>query len=436
MSRTVRSGLGLALAALLLVLVGGSDLRWFSAIAQTGGEADAPDTPDADQPSDEEKADDDDRADQRAEGEDQPGDQADARADDPDDDADDIEETAEAEPDAATKEKWYDPPVTVYELRAVQVDADNYVETCADKAACQKTVRLVVNQLASLLTDYRRSSSRQRKEAGPSLGRSLKGTTKYRVLEGQRLELAANRPGPNDAAIWSEVTRVIPRAQSDKYVSRFHVFRKRSDDTLAYTEGDPETEKFILGINEPRHLGTDLREQYLTVAHEFMHMVVFEQFIGPESFDENEKAKAKGIFSLENILNALFAPDKPAAVQNPQSQTAANCNGIADSDGCFPKGTIFYDFTSRFWTKSDLEHSQEDDFYEKNGDRFVTGYATTSPHEDISESFSWWVINEGKGKTVADAKQRFFGRYPQLVALKAQIRRAVIADILKAEQAQ
>ena len=106
-----------------------------------------------------------------------------------------------------------------------------------------------------------------------------------------------------------------------------------------------------------------------------------------------------------------------------------------DENGCFPKGSLFYEFTSRFWTKSDLQNNQKEGFYDKNAERFVTEYATASPHEDVSESFSWWVINEGKGKTVADAKQRFFGRYPQLVALKAQIRRAVIAEILKAEEA-
>ena len=61
-------------------------------------------------------------------------------------------------------------------------------------------------------------------------------------------------------------------------------------------------------------------------------------------------------------------------------------------------------------------------------------FRSTTPHEDMSESFSYWVIAEGKGKTVSDAKQRFFGRYPKLVALKEHIRRAVIADILKAQK--
>jgi urease alpha subunit len=45
-------------------------------------------------------------------------------------------------------------------------------------------------------------------------------------------------------------------------------------------------------------------------------------------------------------------------------------------------------------------------------------------------------IAEGKGKTVAYAKRRFFGRFPQLVALKDHIRRAVIADILKSRPAE
>ena len=459
-----------AVAAIALVVGLGAVERphWFAAYAQTGGTAPDRETPDPDQSDDDvsPESDDGDEADatpkaaEREAGDEfSPGavdadeqgvsaaskqDSDGAEVSNDDEGTVDGEEAGpkseaepEVEPDAETVAQWSDPPATVYEVRAVQVDADDYVKTCADKPACQKVVTFVGAQLSSLLTDYRQRSNRFRKEAGPSLGRSLKGTTKYRVLTGQQLELVANRPGPNDAAIWTAVTRVIPRPQSDRYVSRFHVFRKRGDSTLAFVEGDTESEKFILGINEPQHLGTDLREQYLTIAHEFMHMYVFEQFVGPDSFDENEKAKAKGIFSLENILNALFGQDKaqPAAVQASASQVAIQCDGIVDENGCFPKGSLFYDFTSRFWTKSDLQNNQKEGFYDKNAERFVTEYATSSPHEDISESFSWWVINEGKGKTVADAKQRFFGRYPQLVALKAQIRRAVIAEILKAEEA-
>ena len=344
----------------------------------------------------------------------------------------------EAKPDAADEQTWSDPADNANETRAEQVDADDYVQKCADKAACQATLNYVESQLAALLLAH---ANRPVIRSKSKLKITRSNISKYTVLPGQKLERFAGKQGPNDLLLWNQVTQVLPTPQTDKYIGSFYVFRKSKEDTLAYTQGVDGSEQFILGVNEPNHLATDLREQYLTVVHEFMHMVVMNQFVGPQIYDESAKGLLSDLRSVAGVLQSIFGvedkavqsqaqPNEPSDDQSETPAAAIACDGIAEDDGCYPKGSLYNEFARKFWTKADLQAERNSDFYESNKSRFVTEYAITNPHEDMSESFSYWVIAEGKGKTVSDAKQRFFGRYPKLVALKDHIRRAVIADIL------
>ncbi len=372
-----------------------------------------------------------------------PADDDDDVADNDHDDGITNDDLVETVPDITTEAQWSDPPENVDEQKAAQVDDPNYVQNCADKAACQATLDYVNDQMAALLKGYGEHSTKRRKESGASRSRKLGKTTEYRVNEGQLLELVKSKPGPNDPLLWSEVTKVIPRAQSDRLMGSFRVFRMKNDNTLAFVQGETDSDKFLMAINETTHLATDLREQYLTVVHEFMHMIVLKEFVGGDFHDENPTERARDLSSVAGILQSIFgilagneqqeaAPDDEAVANAAVTQ----CSGVVDDGGCYPEGTIFNNFTRKFWSASDLREHENEDFYDKNKSRFVTEYATKSPHEDISETFSYWVIAEGKGKSIASAKQRFFGRYPQLVALKNHIRRTVIAEILSAQPAK
>ena len=362
-------------------------------------------------------------------------------ADDQDGDVTD-DNIEEAKPDAADEQTWSDPAANANERRAEQVDADDYIQKCADKAACQVTLNYVESQLAALLLAH---ANRPVIRSKSKLKITRSNISKYTVLPGQKLERFAGKQGPNDLLLWNQVTQVLPTPQTDKYIGSFYVFRKSKEDTLAYTQGVDGSEQFILGVNEPNHLATDLREQYLTVVHEFMHMVVMNQFVGPQIYDESAKGLLSDLRSVAGVLQSIFGPQdkvaqsqaQPSEPSDDQAETPAAavvCDGITEDDGCYPKGSLYNEFTRKFWTKADLQAERDSDFYERNKSRFVTEYAITTPHEDMSESFSYWVIAEGKGKTISDAKQRFFSRYPKLVALKDHIRRAVIADILKAQK--
>ena len=381
-----------------------------------------------------------------ADNDDGPGDNSvledEGAADDRDGDVTD-DNIVQAKPDAADERTWSDAPANTNERRAEQVDADDYVQKCADKAACQATLNYVESQLTVLLQAH---ANRPVRRSNPKFSIKRSKVSKYTVQPGQNLERFAGKQGPNDLLLWNQVTQVLPTPQTDKYIGSFYVFRKRKDSVLAYVQGMDEGPKFILGVNEPNHLATDVREQYLTVVHEFMHMVVMNQFVGPQIYDESGKGLLSDLRSVAGVLQSIFGVEEdaaqsaaqPSGQSDDQTETptaAIACDGITEDEGCYAKGSLYNEFTRKFWTKADLQAERDSGFYERNKSRFVTEYAITTPHEDMSESFSYWVIAEGKGKTMADAKQRFFSRYPKLVALKEHIRRAVIADILKAQKA-
>ena len=230
-------------------------------------------------------------------------------ADDQDGDVTD-DNAEETKPDAADEQTWSDPAANANERRAVQVDADDYIQKCADKAACQATLNYVDAQLAALLQAHSNRPVRRNKS---KLNITRSDISKYTVLPGQKLERFAGKQGPNDLLLWNQVTQVLPTPQTDKYIGNFYTFRKSKEDTLAYTQGVDGSEQFILGVNEPNHLATDLREQYLTVVHEFMHMVVMNQFVGPQIYDESGKGLLSDLRSVAGVLQSIFGPQDKVA---------------------------------------------------------------------------------------------------------------------------
>lgn len=365
------------------------------------------DAEDGDTPSED---DDDDAAEDAQDGDTSSDDDADAAADGVKDTNEGADEQADAQTDGSEINDqpvvpspeiivlWSNPPRDEYEIEAVQFDDIRYIERCTNRRYCEETRKIVLNDLAELLVDYLAMSLRSRREDTPKFI-DKSGFSKYTVSTGQKLELESGKPGPNDAEIWGQVARLVPITQSDKLIGKFQIFSEPNSNTIAFMDRDAATGRFLMGINDPVHLATDAQEQKLTIAHELMHMIVVNELV------------------------------KPAA----ETAAALPCDGVIEPDeGCYKRGSIYADFVTRFWPQADRDAAANNvDLFEKKKGSFVTPYAATSPHEDIADSFSVWLINEGKGETVADAKQRFFGNYPNLVALKQQIRRSVIGDVLK-----
>lgn len=62
--------------------------------------------------------------------------------------------------------------------------------------------------------------------------------------------------------------------------------------------------------------------------------------------------------------------------------------------------------------------------FKQNKGSFVTEYAATNPAEDAAETFSEWVLRNkpATGDRIVDEKLRFWEAYPEVVAIRDQIR--------------
>ena len=130
-------------------------------------------------------------------------------ADDQDGDVTD-DNIEEAEPDAADEKTWSDPAANANERRAEQVDAVDYVQKCADKAACQATLNYVEAQLTVLLQAHANRPIRRSKS---KLSITRSNVSKYTVQPGQKLERFAGKQGPNDLLLWSQVISAIAESR-------------------------------------------------------------------------------------------------------------------------------------------------------------------------------------------------------------------------------
>ena len=109
---------------------------------------------------------------------------------------------------------------------------------------------------------------------------------------------------------------------------------------------------------------------------------------------------------------------------------ADQCVTYLSLEGCAIPGHVFERFVSSFW---DVEVGWE------SGDSaasarhaaapsaFVSRYAATNPGEDIAETFTYFVYSlRPTGITVADQKMLLLWEFPELVELRASLRRGLI----------
>lgn len=108
------------------------------------------------------------------------------------------------------------------------------------------------------------------------------------------------------------------------------------------------------------------------------------------------------------------------------------CPTYNPGEGCAISGSYLARYIQDFWQSNGLlaewEQAQRsrrglNSFYQRNRDAFVTSYAVSHPAEDIAESFTGFVLRDAYPEyTLADRKVAFFNRFPELVALRAEIR--------------
>lgn len=213
-------------------------------------------------------------------------------------------------------------------------------------------------------------------------------------------------------ALWNEFAALIP-ATFRRDITYFGVFTDGMDGTLAFVEpNEAAPTTWIIVLDPADSVNKD--DFIYTLIHEYGHVLTLNDRQVP--FDETAYFDESG----EAALDAEDA-----------------CGTFFTGEGCAQSTSYISAFFDRFWHDiyDELPYPDEDgfvdedeldDFYSRYADRFVTDYAATNPGEDITESWTHFVLNEKPaGTTVAEQKILFFYDYPELVELRQEILQAL-----------
>ena len=198
--------------------------------------------------------------------------------------------------------------------------------------------------------------------------------------------------------IWELTKKIIPAKYLAK-MSRFMIFAGEDNGTAGYvyeTESDLSKWEMGIAIDFAYDGGFNADgELAYTIVHEFGHILTLE------------------------------------IAQVDASVSANNCSNYFTGEGCARKDAYINKLQSKYWADIADEHSkigedydQQDAFYSKYQDRFVTNYASTNPGEDIAEVFATFVTRNGgvNGSSIAEQKIQLMYDHPELIELRNFIR--------------
>jgi hypothetical protein len=213
--------------------------------------------------------------------------------------------------------------------------------------------------------------------------------------------------------IWVYFARLVPPEQRP-YLTKYVIFTDGPEEVLAFVTPDTDDPtKWLLGVDIADTSNPE--ELTFTLIHEFAHLLT---------------------------LNSGQVPVNEALALEPDNEelyeaAATACPVYFPGEGCSEPTSYINAFYERFWADiyeewseiDALQYEDEDEyatgleeFYAEREDEFVSDYATTSPEEDIAESFATFVLKpKPTGETLADEKVAFFYDYPELVKLRAEM---------------
>lgn len=189
-------------------------------------------------------------------------------------------------------------------------------------------------------------------------------------------------------SVWDFIQNILPE-EGLKNFKRITFSTDGPDEILAYVIAvDEEGRDWRLSI-DPIDQRNSNKELFLeTILHEYYHYVTL----------NNNQVKYTEV----------------------QTTRTYNEEGMVSKEESYING-----FYHKFW-KDILNEKQSipdsEYFFYRHFDDFVTEYATTSPAEDICESFAYFVLYEKpKGNTIAEQKMLFFYDYPEMVSLREEL---------------
>jgi len=191
----------------------------------------------------------------------------------------------------------------------------------------------------------------------------------YRVTDGQ-LESTAT---PDYRRIWELAEATLP-AEALAHIRQLNIVTDGPARTLAMVHrSTTEHDAWILSIDPAE--SHDVLER--TLVHELAHIY---------TLDEADLTSQR-----------------------------TNCAGRLLEIGCARTGSLLADYADQFWAGL-----PEPAPYSESS--FVTQYSAESAHEDLAETFMFWVYGDKPASSAIAAKYRWFDGQATFVTLRAEIR--------------
>lgn len=182
-----------------------------------------------------------------------------------------------------------------------------------------------------------------------------------------------------------------PDALSNTYIETYEVFNDPNDDTLAFVDDEDGNGQWRIGINLAGYTSSTEAENKTTIIHELGHII---------------------------SLNTSQV--------NPEVE---NCPNLKLEEGCANATAAINAFWDRYWNGVSNPEFDEN--------KFVTEYATTDVTEDFAETFAFFVLGKESslGDTIKDQKIRLFYSFPELVAIREEMREALSQGVIRKRSA-
>lgn len=211
--------------------------------------------------------------------------------------------------------------------------------------------------------------------------------TAYAIVGGHDL---SPTPTTRDAALWATFRAVASDAVIAAKVASFQVSEEKSDRLAQVSRSEADPSRWDVDINATAT--TDQRDLVVTLVHEYGHIVT------------------------------LSPPEVTA--QTP-------CPGVTIDEGCAVPQSLLSTVMTRWWagygdgaaSAPDRDADTADALAAAHPGAFVSGYAATSPVEDLAETWAWFVLTDKPaGAGEAQDKIRLLWERPDLVAERGRIR--------------
>lgn len=256
---------------------------------------------------------------------------------------------------------------------------------CASDAECQDLQQKVDAEFSQWTVELKNDKTPvAEKKIEDGQGREAS----YFVAAGEKITLKSGIDLKGYRDIWNDIKSLSPDDLTDKYIETYEVYNNPDDDTLAFVDDDDGNGRWRISINMAGYKTSTQRENKATIIHELGHII---------SLNDSQV--------------------------NPNTAT---CPNLKLDEGCANKDSAINVFWNRYW-KGIVNPEYDENSY-------VDEYATTNETEDFAETFAFFVLGKDTdlGNSIKDQKIKMMYSFPDLVAIRTEMRGNLSKDVIRA----